>query len=112
MLAQNFVGRNVRTQHPTIITGLRFSLSFKRQFMLFILHPPKVQIFFIGLAPDHQMVQASNGISFPDLGVRYSDHWLNMIPVYKAKSLFDLLTLLIRIMRLVNTTSKDDQKYG
>ena len=41
-LAQTFVGRNVRTQYPNIFAGLHFSLSFKQQFRLFILHCPKV----------------------------------------------------------------------
>ena len=41
-LAQTFVGRNVRTQHPNIFPGLHFSLPSKQQFRLFILHCPKV----------------------------------------------------------------------
>ena len=41
-LAQTFVGRNVRTQHPIIFSGLHFYLTFKQQFRLFILHCPKV----------------------------------------------------------------------
>ena len=41
-LGQTFVGRNVRTQHPNIFVGLHFSLTFKQQLRLFILHRPKL----------------------------------------------------------------------
>ena len=41
-LAQTFVSPNVRTQHTNIFPRLHFSLSFKLQFRLFILHRPKV----------------------------------------------------------------------
>ena len=42
VLAQTFVGPDVRTQHPNIFARLHFSLSFKQQIRLFILHCPKV----------------------------------------------------------------------
>ena len=41
-LAQTFVGHIVRKQNPNIFAGLHFSLTFKQQFRLFILHRPKV----------------------------------------------------------------------
>ena len=39
---QNFVCHNVRTLHPNIFIGLHFSFLLNRQFMRFILNPPKV----------------------------------------------------------------------
>ena len=42
VLAETFVGPNVKTQHPNIFAGLHFSLTLKQQFRLFILHRPEV----------------------------------------------------------------------